>query len=448
MRSLVFIYFLACLLGQSAADIGVIVLIAGTLFQLGQKKDLWGDLFQATGIEWALLAWISIVALGFVVNAVPLGIASWKLAEFSWVLIVYIILFNLKLVKDVPSWATSGLLFVVSALSIYTIAIYFLGFDPTKPSLAMTPMAGGVRTGGTFRNPMTMAHALGMVWSFLVGMFLPYLSERYFSQHRTWYLGCGQRVLGLVTVSLVSLAIVFTFTRGIWLAISVSFLLGALVLSWRVFIKAGLFLIFILGIVLSSWPALRERAFSKPGDVGNYDSERVYLWQTNWNIFMENPILGLGYGENARRLPEVYEKQHAPVGQMLGHAHNQVLHWLSGTGLLGTAAALIFFFFIFSYVLKAYRYFSRESPPLHLGPEKTGSVLLVSGGRLVFFRGLSLGTFMALASFFVGGLTEANFEHYKLRYILILFVSLSLFLKFRVEKGSRDALTDHSATTH
>ena len=89
------------------------------------------------------------------------------------------------------------------------------------------------------------------------------------------------------------------------------------------------------------------------------------------------------------------------------HAHNEYLQMLSGTGIVG----FIVYMGVFVYFLVlAIR------------------VFLQIGSRQGFHQGLALGLIGAQVAYFVGGLTEANLEHEKIKHTIIFVWALTVWL--------------------
>ncbi len=76
--------------------------------------------------------------------------------------------------------------------------------------------------------------------------------------------------------------------------------------------------------------------------------ERLTVWHAGWQIFMENPILGAGFGsfkEQAAPHVEAYRAAHPGKTnhENLQDAHNLILHVAAETGISGLAVMLFIF---------------------------------------------------------------------------------------------------------
>lgn len=68
-----------------------------------------------------------------------------------------------------------------------------------------------------------------------------------------------------------------------------------------------------------------------------YDSERILLWTAAWQMFLDHPIIGVGFSN----WKEIYQTTYiSPLAKEpnLPHCHNFYLHILSTTGIVGTVA--------------------------------------------------------------------------------------------------------------
>ncbi len=62
---------------------------------------------------------------------------------------------------------------------------------------------------------------------------------------------------------------------------------------------------------------------------------RVLLWRTNWELFLHRPLLGVGLRLNHPLAGQYLAAKHPEQSFFIGHAHNNILDILAGTGLVG-----------------------------------------------------------------------------------------------------------------
>jgi O-antigen ligase len=170
------------------------------------------------------------------------------------------------------------------------------------------------------------------------------------------------KIVGFIAIAATLLALLYTFSRGGYLAALVGvFILGVL--------KDRKLLIF-LGVLLLTWQAVvptavRQRIEMTKSSTGELDAsaqQRVQLWNESWQSIKESPIIGKGYAT-------FRYGQHAAN---LFDTHNLFVKVWVETGIVG----LIMVFILLQQMLSlGYRLFRRDDDPL--------------------FRGLGLGLFLA-----------------------------------------------------
>lgn len=391
---LVLLFFLATLSSQSAMDLFASLLTLVFLWELARTARTggpWRELFKRTGFEWVWAVWIMAILLSFALS--PLQDTKWLKAtlEFRWIFFLYVLAWAFRSMGLQPRHQRAASVWL-ALCSAYAIAVWFLGFDPIHPDYNLAPWSGGIRTGGLLSNAMTFAHLYGVYFCLFTGLLLSAWSAR----AREWKFLAP-------AVLLTGVALLLSFTRGAWAGLAVATVVMAFIARplWGV-IASALGGVLIAG-ALAAWPVLRERVTQAfvSGD------ERNWIWKAHSRIFLDHPWTGVGYGENFRLVPEYYERLGAPEGVLVSHAHNQYLHFLAGTGIVGLGCYLLALGFLFALNVRVYR--------------------AIEPGR-GFEKGLALGCLGAQVFFWMGGLTEANFEHSKMKYVMVVIWALVLWL--------------------
>ena len=241
----------------------------------------------------------------------------------------------------------------------------------------------------------------GAMHSLVLGERRVYFPRGGFSHYQTYAnvffvlfcLACGlaaaasgrARALRLAVAAFLGLVVIFTFTRGIWLA-----LLAALaVLSW-VFVRRATLVIagagaLALAAVLLVPSSLRTRALSM-ADLGT-NVERLLLWETGWNMTRDRPILGIGIG-NYRAVQDTYVREEVPLTMTRTHSHNIWLQAAVERGVLGMLALLWLAVSLFA---------------------AAGRALCVPATPDGRGRALAAGGLAAVAGFFIDGMVQNNF---------------------------------------
>ncbi len=386
MNYLLLISFFATLCSQSAMDFFIFITSIALIAQVFRKKGPEGwRLFYKMGLEYFWVLWVLVVAVGFLLNSNTGNAFLKKLFELHWILTFYLIVSAYHYVQPSLKKMLKALTGVSLFISAIALIIFFI--------------KGEERLGGILGNPMTTAHSYSIVFLVLAGVFL--------STWRTmWSQSRSEFYLLLFSLSLLGATLTLTMTRGVWIAIVVGILVISVVLSRWVALASS---VIIGGVVFGMtllWPKFHDRILYAFDYQNNYDNLRIVLWKTNWMIFSDHPWFGAGYGENTTLLKKYYALQGLPEDQFVGHAHNQFLHMLAGTGIVGL---LCYCFMYFFFVVMAWQLYRSSSNTLE--------------------KAVGLGIFGALVGFVFGGLTESNFEHAKVRMVLIFTWGLLVYLK-------------------
>jgi O-antigen ligase len=359
-----------------------------------QNKDQASpSLFRKMGLEKTWAAWVLVVAVGFALHPFELDYALTRIVEFKWVLILYILaeVFQVFLPSRRSLNFILGFIFFIGFTNLF---FYFVEWDFIS-ELRYGLHGSFLRAGGFFANPMTFAHSFVLFLCFLLGLFL--------LDQRNWR--PAQKYFALLTLVVASMGLFLTYTRGVWIGFIAGLLVGTFL--WRPRYSLICLLIFAStgSLLYQASPQFRWRV-NTTLDEAQGESERKMIWKTHFLIFQENPVFGLGYGQNTRQLPKYYERLDVPKTTLVSHAHNQYLHLAAGTGVLG----LLIFLMVWSYfLLQGWKVWK------HPGAES-------------WDRGAAFGFILAQGTFLFAGLTEANFEHSKVRFAVMLIWAYTIVL--------------------
>jgi O-antigen ligase len=390
----------ATLVSMSAMSISSALLILVLLwmgFRWNEQQSS-HQIFYRTGFDWLLIVWPFVTLIGYLLHEFTDFNWVLKVTDFSWIIVFYAIISALIYLRPIDKVVTPVSGFVIFC-SLYAIVISIMGFDPVKGVDAFAhSFEGTFRTGGFFSNPMTFAHVYGLYFCLLFGVFLYFFKWK---DQRSWFL--------ILAVVLTGVALLLSFTRGVWISLGITVPIMGFFYRKRL----GLGLIALLAgsflILNTFWPSFNERVHKTINWEQSYDTERVAIWQTHWAIFKDAPAFGVGYGQNVKLVPEYLEKLGLPKETLVSHAHNQFLHFLAGTGVVGITLYLIIILLFLRLTLK---------------------VFFIIPDRDYFEKGLALGAFGSQIAFQIGGLTEANFEHMKVKYVLCFIWAIVVWLAY------------------
>lgn len=303
----------------------------------------------------------------------------------------------------------SLLIFAATIISIYSISQYWQGQDwlrgSSSPLLIVeeTRFTGALRYRpyGLFKMTLTYACAYAMFAVYPFSFSFRYLSS---SRWRFWlYQICSWIILA---------GVFLTFSRGLWLAMIPVFGVLLFILNRRfLLIAAAVFALSVASAVAIS-PALQARMASFTDMHHQSNSDRMIVWNANWEMFKDNPILGVGYEKNGPpRVLSYYEKMGISTAAFASHAHNVYLNFLSGTGLPGFLLYLAFTLGV-----------------VHIGLQ---NFRRLRGERSVLFY-FALSALGAQAIFMLGGFTEYNFGDSEVRYQFLTHLAFQLFIRRKI----------------
>jgi len=194
------------------------------------------------------------------------------------------------------------------------------------------------RSVGTRAHPLTYAEGL----LFPLGYTLSVLAVR---RSFSWKWALGQ--------FLVLLALVFSKSRGPWIAASAMVFVVCLLNRDIVFYKR-LALIYIPVALCFFAPSMRARAFSITNNKYDSNSERLEMWQAGRRMIQDHPLLGVGTGTMTQESGSYQLAARRREGPW-GHLHNTYINIAAERGLLGLAAFLIFILALASELWEGYQ---------------------------------------------------------------------------------------------
>lgn len=185
---------------------------------------------------------------------------------------------------------------------------------------------------------------------------------------------------------------IWTESRSAWFAIPV--VLGLILFQkGKKWFTAGMALLLVLfSLIYFSDMGFRERfnrTFIEKNEFYsiNLENPRFRLWKAQIAMFLENPVLGVGWNNSERRSKEYIDKLFGESQtNFYGHAHSEILQILSSTGVVGLLAYLWIWGSVFWMGIKVWR--SSKDP---------------------WLKAFYFGVLAALVGFHLQGLTQWNF---------------------------------------
>lgn len=402
-----FLYALAICTSMAAMELFswlTFTLVGVYAIQTRKNFDLqWKDLDEV--LPWKTMIALSvIVVLGVFINAPPgsdLLMPIGKMRSFFLIASTTVALF----LFPVSLKSTRIFAYITTLIAVYAIFQSFTGVDFIRPDgravQSFTTSTGSVywKAAGTFGSPMSYVYIAGQ-YLFLFASFAVFSKDKQFKS------------IMIAATVLVGLSVLATYIRGAWIAAFVSVLVMSWIVSRKFFAAtaAGIIAFSAAAITFSASVQTRFLSLFDPNMSSNID--RLRLWKANLAMFYDFPLLGTGYTFN-EDLAEPYLAKIGFPGAFAGHAHNNFLQMLAGTGILGFTAYLVLIAF---FLRLSYRLFK-------FGIEKNDVNAKIMG----------LGTLGAQIFIHVGGLTECNFKdgetHHAICFVWALAASSFLLLK-------------------
>lgn len=191
-------------------------------------------------------------------------------------------------------------------------------------------------------------------------------------------------------------AIIFENTRIAWLALFFVFIIS-ICYSIKEKIKKVFMITFLIIYSLccfqvspSSVQRFETMSSTEYKIQSNY--ERILMWQSATNMFLDHPLIGVGIGNYH---DEYINKYRSPLSREdQWHPHNVLLSMLSQTGIIGGLSYIILFTYLYYKSISDYK--------------KTRNYI-------------TLAYISALTAFCINGLTDCNFVGHNLKEITYMF---------------------------
>ncbi len=310
---------------------GILLLfIAKMLYRGGIDKEILNHPISVA----IILNWIWILVTSFT-STMPLISLKFLVAR-SWFLVsaFFLMAYLLREWKNIPRilWLYLASFFLVIVLTLIEHAGH--GFQEDPAHWVMNPF---------YKDHTSYGAVLALYFPVLLG----FLFQK---GRRLW-----ERGGILILVSLMSVAIVFSYTRAAWVSLAVAlfvFLILKLRIRFRTLLIAGMAL---AGLVFANWDRImlnleQNEQESSNGlsshvasitNIANDASnlERINRWKCAWRMFEEKPVFGWG--------PGTYMFQYAPFQRShdltriitnfgyRANAHSEYLGPLAESGFLG-----------------------------------------------------------------------------------------------------------------
>jgi O-antigen ligase len=274
--------------------------------------------------------------------------------------------------SEFTSLLTHVLAVIATLVAAYGIYQFATGSDRVWHFIRPEQYAG--RASGTFICPNHFAAFLGMIFPLALGR--AFLGRCHFAT---------RLLLGYAALVLL-VGIAFSLSRGAWIAAAMTLLFLLFQLVRR---RAGRWLVLGLILVITSGvylfvqrvPQVRERlSYDRSLNTANEMRTRLWIWQSAWAMWREQPWFGVGPGHFDHRFPKyrVRLAQFRP-----GRAHNDYLNVLVDWGIVGAGIAGATLVLLAWHGISGWRRVRREGGDFSSSQsDRAGFVLGATGGLL------------------------------------------------------------------
>ncbi len=360
--------------------------------------------FHTLGIEIPLVLFIIIVIAGLKINA-PDGDFWFALGSLRNFILLFAFTYALQIVRNLNR--LFGLLLVCATIvAIYGLWQHYSGIDilnvlnirKDQSALVKVPWSteSVYSVIGLFSHHLTFGHSFAMILCF------PWAALLLMNRRVSWF----QALFFLVSFCVILTAVIFTYGRGVWIALIVSLPLMAFFTNKKLFLSTVAILAVATGILYRTDSVIRERILTVFADSYVSNEDRRKLWQINMEMFHEHPWIGVGYKQNEPLSQPYYEKMKIENG-MSGHAHSNYVELLATTGILGFACYMLI---IMSFVLTTFRLYTMV-PNTHYWHKVF--VLAALGAQITFH---------------VGGLTQWNFGDAEVQHQFLFWLAVISYM--------------------
>lgn len=372
-----------------------VIYLSSVAMALYQKKWIWPS--RPTLVAFGGLFLVAIIS--FFANNLPKEEFFDYIGEFRWIFsflgfLQFYNLFYEKIDFKKLIFYTQCLLIVGGFYSFYQ---FFSGHDFFRSNVTFHQIYEGspyFRPNSFFGLPTTYAYASAMFFSLSLAFWLREkpTSPRHDRLTRFYF---------FMSVT----NIVLTFTRAAWMAFLANVSTILFLLSKKLFVRIALVLFILFPLFYSSMPSFQNRIDSIFDNNYIANHTRIYLWKANWNMFKDNPWVGMGFNQNQKHIDRYLDAMSKPE-IMRSHPHSTYLNFLSGLGALGFSFFVLFVILNLKHTIQGVRH----------SPHSLHKTLYIG----------ALGAQMVLL---IGGFTECNFEDIELTHQYILYVALVEYLR-------------------
>jgi O-antigen ligase len=272
--------------------------------------------YRLTPLDFPICLYAAVAIFLFLVRSPNPGIALEGLRVYLEYLLWFFIGSNLLLNKDQARALINWLVILGTLVALHGVYQYIIGVPIPENWVDSTET---VRT-----RVFSIVGSPNVLGSFLV-LLLPVTLSQMLSAR-----GRARKYLYALCLAPMALSLIFTFSRGAWLAMAGALIIYGLIYNWRI----------LLGLALAAYtapkfiPGIADRIgylLSPAYLISSTRAGRVARWNMAINKVKNNPLTGEGFG----RFGGAVAARHIPSSN---YVDNFYLKTAAETGLIGIAA--------------------------------------------------------------------------------------------------------------
>ena len=315
--------FASLILMPFAPTMGVVALVLLSFVSFVAKMLTSDDFtFRHTPLDTPVAIFSLILFISSVTSFSPVSSIKIFLVYFAFILGFYLTVNAVRTKKQLYALITS-MLFAGAIVAIYGIYQHIFGFAEGT-TWTDTEMFEDIETRviSTFGNPNVLGEYLLLLIPVAAGFVLSRPSKY-------------NSVISLIVTALLSLCMVYTYSRGNWIGLIVAIILFFMFYDGRIIWLGVLFAFFIPMILPQN---VIDRFLSVGNTKDTSTSYRVYIWMGSIAMLKDYWMSGIGLGSDAFNMIYPF---YSYAGIVAPHAHNLYLHIMVENGILGMLGFVI-----------------------------------------------------------------------------------------------------------
>ncbi|NPV73180.1 MAG: polymerase [Pelotomaculum sp.] len=290
--------------------------------------------YRLTPLDLPILLYIAVALFLFLVRSPQPDIAVEGLRVYIEYIFWYFAASNLLLHKGQVRALVNWLVILGALVGLHGVYQYIIGVQ--IPSTWLDATESGVRT-----RVFSIVGSPNVLGSFLV-LVIPVTVSQFLTAR-----GKLQKYLYLLCLAPMAMSLIFTYSRGAWLALACAFVVYGLIFNWRILLA--------LAAAAYAAPKLLPGISSRIGYMlspayllSSARAGRLARWNMAMNKIMNYPLTGEGFG----RFGGAVAARHIP-GNV--YVDNFYLKTAAESGLIGLAALVLLFLGGLRCALNSYR---------------------------------------------------------------------------------------------